>query len=43
MKKLLNVERINKLGWSSKVQIESGLKETYLHFLNEIKSGEVRI
>tara|TARA_B100000989_G_C19494750_1_gene451462 strand:- start:502 stop:1497 length:996 start_codon:yes stop_codon:yes gene_type:complete len=43
MKKLLNVQRINKLGWHAQIKINNGLKETYSHFLEEIKIGNVRV
>ncbi len=43
MKKLLNVQRINKLGWHAQIKIQNGLKETYSHFLEEIQKGDVRV
>ncbi|KKL72514.1 hypothetical protein LCGC14_2084170, partial [marine sediment metagenome] len=32
-KKLLNVEKINKLGWKAKIDLQTGLKLTYEDFL----------
>ena len=33
-RKLLNVEKINKLGWSAKTSVEKGLKKYYKWYLN---------
>ena len=38
--KLLDVSRINNLGWSSKNSLKSGIKATYLHFLKTFKQIE---
>ena len=35
LKKVLNVEKINKLGWSSKINLRDGLAQTYQDFCNE--------
>ena len=35
-KKLLNVEKINKLGWKAKTDLKSGLKLTYEDFLKKL-------
>jgi GDP-L-fucose synthase len=32
-RKLLDVSRINKLGWKAKIQLEQGLDETYKWFV----------
>lgn len=39
-RKLLNVEKINKLGWKYKIQLEDGLKKTYAWYLKSIKNGK---
>jgi GDP-L-fucose synthase len=41
-KKLLDVTRINKLGWKHKISIELGIRKTYKHFLNELKNKTIR-
>ena len=35
-RKLLNVEKINKLGWSAKTSVEIGLKKYYKWYLNNL-------
>lgn len=35
LRKVLNVEKINKLGWSSKINLRDGLTQTYQDFCNE--------
>ena len=35
LRKVLNVEKINKLGWSSKINLRDGLAQTYQDFCNE--------
>ena len=40
-KKLLDVTRINKVGWRSKVALDEGIKLTYHHYLNEL-NGSLR-
>ena len=40
-KKLLDVTRINKIGWRSKVGLDEGIKLTYQYYLNEL-SGNLR-
>ena len=42
-KKLLNVEKINNLGWHSSIPLIDGLKDTYKCFLRELSLGEARI
>jgi GDP-L-fucose synthase len=34
MKKLLDVGRLQNLGWNSKINLTNGIKETYTHFIN---------
>lgn len=41
-KKLLDVTRINKLGWKYKISIELGIRKTYKHFLSELKNKTIR-
>lgn len=43
-RKLMSVERINELGWQSKIDLEDGIRETYNWFLqnlNEFKQVEI--
>ena len=35
LRKVLNVEKINNLGWSSKINLKDGLTQTYQDFCNE--------
>jgi GDP-L-fucose synthase len=35
LRKVLNVEKINKLGWFSKINLKDGLRQTYQDFYNE--------
>ena len=35
-RKLLDISKINDLGWSSKIEITEGLKNTYTDFKNKI-------
>jgi GDP-L-fucose synthase len=39
-RKLLDVSRINNLGWSAKISLQQGLAEVYTWFVN---SGELRL
>ena len=41
-RKLLDVSRINSLGWRAKIELEDGLSQTYSWFKQAIKNGEVR-
>ena len=41
-RKLLDVSRINSLGWRAKIELEDGLARTYSWFKQAIKNGEVR-
>ena len=41
-RKLLDVSRINSLGWRAKIELEDGLVQTYDWFKQAIKNGEVR-
>jgi GDP-L-fucose synthase len=41
-KKLLDVSKINKVGWKSKINLTDGLKQTYVSFLDELERGRVR-
>ena len=36
-RKLLNISKIKKLGWSPTIEFESGIKQTYKWFLDEKK------
>ena len=41
-RKLLDVSRINELGWTASISLEEGLRDTYRAFLEERKKGVVR-
>jgi GDP-L-fucose synthase len=41
-RKLLDVSRINSLGWESKIDLEDGLSQTYEWFKSALKNGEIR-
>ena len=41
--KLLDVTKLRKLGWSSKINLSKGLKSTYEDYKNEIKINALRI
>jgi len=42
-RKLLNVSRINNLGWFSKTTINKGIELTYNHFLDSIITNTIRL
>ena len=35
LRKVLNVEKINKLGWSSKISLKEGITQTYQDYCHE--------
>ena len=35
--KLIDIKKLNKLGWSYKTSLELGIKKTYDYFLSEVK------
>ncbi|MDA8527887.1 GDP-L-fucose synthase [Opitutaceae bacterium] len=41
-RKLMDVSRLAKLGWSASIKLEDGLKQTYASFLAELQSGSIR-
>ena len=41
-RKLMDVSRLAKLGWSASIKLEDGLKQTYASFLDELQSGSIR-
>lgn len=41
-RKLLDVSRINSLGWKHTISIEDGIKRTYESFLEELNDGTIR-
>ena len=41
-RKLLDVSRINRLGWTARIALDEGLRDTYRAFLEEWQTGEVR-
>jgi len=42
-KKQLNVERINSLGWYSKISLESGLEDTIKYYIDQFKDDPTEI
>ena len=42
-KKRLDIRRAQELGWEAKINLHLGLKKTYKDFLNELKSGTLRV
>ena len=42
-RKLLDVSKLEKLGWKSKISLENGIKSTYEEFKKEIKENKLRI
>lgn len=42
MKRVLDVSKINKLGWSAKIDIYDGIRDTYEWFKENFKLGKVR-
>ena len=41
--KLLDVSKLKKLGWTSKIDLEKGLRDTVENFKEELTSGKLRI
>ena len=41
-RKLLDVSKLNNLGWKHTISLEEGIKKTYLNFLDELTSGKLR-
>jgi len=42
-KKRLDIRRAQELGWEAQINLHLGLKKTYKDFLNELKSGTLRV
>ena len=42
-RKLLNVSKLEKLGWKSKISLEEGLRTTYKDYKKELKGNKLRI
>ena len=42
-RKLLNVSKLEKLGWKSKISLEEGLRTTYKDYKKELKENKLRI
>ena len=42
-RKLLNVSKLKKLGWKSKISLEEGLRATYKDYKKELKENKLRI
>ena len=43
LRKLLDISRIKKLGWSQKTRLKDGLKITYDYFLKALSEGSIRL
>ncbi len=41
-KKQLDISRIQKLGWSPKIDLEQGIKDTLDHFIESYNNGQIR-
>ena len=41
-RKLLNVEKINKLGWKARTDLKTGIESTYKDFLLRYNSGQIK-
>ena len=42
-RKLLNVSKLEKLGWKSKISLEEGLRTTYKDYKKELQENKLRI
>ena len=42
-RKLLDVSKLNQLGWFAKTNLKAGIEKTLESFVNELKSGTIRI
>ena len=40
--KLLDVSKLKKLGWNSKITLEEGLKKTFEEYKNDLKEKNLR-
>ena len=43
MRKVLNVSKINKLGWKSQISLDEGLKNTYEWYKQNINTVRIRV
>ena len=43
LRKLLNVSKLEKLGWKSKISLEEGLVNTYKDYKKELSENKLRI
>ena len=43
MRKLMDTTKMEKMGWRPTTSLKEGLADTYQHFLQELKSGSVRV
>ena len=39
---LLDITKLNDLGWNAKIELSYGLKDTYTHYKNELKEKKLR-
>ena len=39
MRKLMNVDRLAKMGWSAQIQLEQGLADTYEWYLKNVQTA----
>ena len=42
-RKLLDVSKLNKLGWSAKTNLETGIKLTLKSYIEELRNKQIRI
>ena len=41
--KLLDVSKLSEMGWTSKIDLKKGLKDTFENFKQELSSGRLRV
>ena len=41
--KLLDVSKLKNLGWSSKIDLQKGLRDTFENFKEELANGKLRV
>lgn len=42
-RKVVDVTKLNELGWKAKISLNEGLKKTYKHYLDDIKNGTLKL
>ena len=43
LKKLLDVSKLNNLGWNYKINLKDGIEETISNFKNELNKKKIRL